>query len=1046
MILDSADRIWVFYQGQSAATCFNPETNQYKHYQYDSLKPNGFPNHFVSAAHFDSKGNFWLGFWGGGLAKFDTVTGNCKRYIFDKTRKNDPHNCPTSRIKSIIELKDGKLLIGFFETSKEDNSMPYIFDPVTETFNPYPFEEALTKCDPPLRNYSESALRIIHFINLDKRGNLWLGTYSGLFHYDTYNKVIKRISASPQEGKTLNLENTRSIAFDNNGLAWVSTTNSGMLVVDTATFKTTYAAFSPKVASSLSDDEIVAVRKDPNENIWILTGTGGFSIYSSLIEQFKLYQWEDMGLQFSNASQDVARVNQMLVVSDNKILASCSKGIIVFDHNKQQVTDSILQYFKSADPNKLDKNGNSIEDFKLLQDTLLYTSYGSPCVLYPGDRNATHLKREINAIYGMLFRHDKKMTEAYFITEFQRIGDNTIYKYNPSKTSLESFFVFPAGTTLSGRYSFVMNNGKWLLSGGPKGFHVFDPITKKYTSYGVHYPNHLFPDSTILSCTLDSKNRGWFCTSNGLFRYDFTNEKYENINQLAGIQNDETVCSAITDPDGIHWIILEKGIIRWDEKSGEHIRIDAELGLFSVKFLPSVAQLDEKGWIYCASTSGAFIFNPADIHTPKLNPELLIAGVLTTTDTLYYQSADIFLNSNPDFAYNRNSFSFDFYSNQIYAPHPHHYYYRLNSSDSIWQDNGTSSRIRLNNLSPGQYHLEVKLINAYNKESKIQHLQFEINKPFWLSWWFILLSLCFIGLLIYFYIKSRERKLLEQKKILEQKVEVRTAEVVEKAKEIHFQKDIIEEKNKQLTDSIQYAQKIQQSILPDPAEIKSDFPDHFILFRPKDIVSGDFYWHSHQEGSALFALVDCTGHGVPGGFMSMLGSGLLNQIVNEEKKLRPDIILNELRNRVIIALKQTNTESESRDGMDISLIRFIPQENKLQFAGAFNGIYKIRNGELTEIRGDKQPIGIYVGERKSFTVKETEILPGDSIYISTDGYADQFGGPKGKKFKSSNFEKLLVHVSGLAMNEQHREVEKTFLDWKGKLEQIDDISVIGIRF
>jgi serine phosphatase RsbU (regulator of sigma subunit) len=200
----------------------------------------------------------------------------------------------------------------------------------------------------------------------------------------------------------------------------------------------------------------------------------------------------------------------------------------------------------------------------------------------------------------------------------------------------------------------------------------------------------------------------------------------------------------------------------------------------------------------------------------------------------------------------------------------------------------------------------------------------------------------------------------EKQEILEAKIAERTAEVVAKAKEIEQQKDIIVEKNKELTDSIHYAQRIQQSILPQDKEIRNGLKDHFVYFKPKDIVSGDFYWYSEQKDSVLWAVVDCTGHGVPGGFMSMLGSGLLNQIVNEELKLEPNLVLDNLCERVIMALKQTGEYGESRDGMDIAFCRYIKKENKIQFAGANNGFYLVRNNELIELNPDKQPIGIHL--------------------------------------------------------------------------------------
>ncbi|MGL4598493.1 MAG: SpoIIE family protein phosphatase, partial [Bacteroidia bacterium] len=498
------------------------------------------------------------------------------------------------------------------------------------------------------------------------------------------------------------------------------------------------------------------------------------------------------------------------------------------------------------------------------------------------------------------------------------------------------------------------------------------------------------------------------------------------------------------------WVALPNALIRWDEQRKQVFRFDRELGMIPVKFIPSFPQMDDLGAIYMTTSNGVLTFNPASIQLPTAKPKLSISSIIIKSDTLNKEARTTFLAGKKNIAYNDNELSIDFYSNQIFTPLPNRFYYRFLKDDSAetntrWEDNGISNRVRLTNLSAGKYHLQVKMRNLYGVESNSINIRFVVEKPFWLRTWFIALCLIFVAFLIYLYIKKRERSLQEQKQLLEKKIAERTSEVVEKANEIHRQKDIIEEKNKELTDSIFYAQRIQLSILPDEKELRQNFPNHFVIFQPKDIVSGDFYWSSQQNDSILWAVVDSTGHGVPGGFMSMLGAGLLNQIVNEEHKLQPDLILNELRTRVIFALRQTGADGESRDGMDMSLCRYIVSKKKLQFAGAFNSVYFIRNGELQEFVGNKQPIGIYVGEQKPFTMQEIDVLPGDQFYITSDGFTDQFGGPRGKKFKSSNFEKMLVSIHALSMQEQKTHIEKTFQDWKGTLDQVDDICVFGVK-
>ncbi len=282
---------------------------------------------------------------------------------------------------------------------------------------------------------------------------------------------------------------------------------------------------------------------------------------------------------------------------------------------------------------------------------------------------------------------------------------------------------------------------------------------------------------------------------------------------------------------------------------------------------------------------------------------------------------------------------------------------------------------------------------------------------------------------------------------LEEKVKERTKEVV-------AQKEEIQQQQKEITDSILYAERIQRAVLPSDDYVKKILGEHFILFKPKDIVSGDFYWVAKIKKWLIIVAADCTGHGVPGGFMSMLGVAFLNEIVNNEEITQANYALNELRSYIIKSLQQTGKKGEAQDGMDIAFIAIDVNTNKMQFAGANNPLYMIRknantNGQtdiLEETKGDKMPIGIQIiADLPSFTNHEIQLTKGDTIYIFSDGYADQFGGPQGKKFKNKQFKQLLIDIHKKDMTEQNAIFNKTFEDWKGELEQVDDVLVMGIR-
>ena len=281
---------------------------------------------------------------------------------------------------------------------------------------------------------------------------------------------------------------------------------------------------------------------------------------------------------------------------------------------------------------------------------------------------------------------------------------------------------------------------------------------------------------------------------------------------------------------------------------------------------------------------------------------------------------------------------------------------------------------------------------------------------------------------------------------------------IEKARhaELHKAYFIIEEKNKEITDSINYAKRIQSGILPSENEVANNLGDCFVLYKPKDIVSGDFYWCENITSNSgkkltVVAAVDCTGHGVPGAFMSMLGNTLLNQTIKNADVNSPADVLNFLNHELPKNLKSSGEEATIRDGMDMSLCTIDFDTQKLFFAGANNPLWIIRKGgnenaELIEIKADKQPISAGNDmEKYPFTNKELSLLKGDTIYLFTDGYADQFGGPKGKKFKYNQLKELLLSIDNECMQDRKKTLNKTFEDWRGECEQVDDVLLIGIR-
>jgi serine phosphatase RsbU (regulator of sigma subunit) len=299
--------------------------------------------------------------------------------------------------------------------------------------------------------------------------------------------------------------------------------------------------------------------------------------------------------------------------------------------------------------------------------------------------------------------------------------------------------------------------------------------------------------------------------------------------------------------------------------------------------------------------------------------------------------------------------------------------------------------------------------------------------------------------------KSREvaqRRIIDQLKenaALKDKVNRELEDKVqERTFEIQAQKEHIEKQNKEIKYSFDYAKKIQNTVLPGDEVFETLFGEHFIFFKPRDIVSGDFYWISQNGKRIVLTAADCTGHGVPGSLMSMLGITMLHEIVNEKGVMNSDEILNQLRLSIARTLKQEGRIGEQKDGIDMALIIYDTQSRILQFSGANNPIYIVRNGEMLEYKGNNMPVAYYE-KMSDFTRYTIEMKKGDRVYMCTDGFPDQFGGPQGKKFKYKPFKDLLLEVHERPMEEQHRILSLIFDEWKGDLSQIDDVLVIGLR-
>ncbi|MCF8381384.1 MAG: SpoIIE family protein phosphatase [Bacteroidales bacterium] len=381
----------------------------------------------------------------------------------------------------------------------------------------------------------------------------------------------------------------------------------------------------------------------------------------------------------------------------------------------------------------------------------------------------------------------------------------------------------------------------------------------------------------------------------------------------------------------------------------------------------------------------------------------------------------------------RNSLSFFFaaYSGNDEAFQKYSYY--LEGYDKNWSDWLAETKKEYTNLPKGEYIFQVKSMDVYENESSIASYAFTILAPWYLKWWAFVAYFLIATALIYTIVILYTRQ-------LRQIIKDRTAEVVKK-------NEIITLKNRDIMDSIQYAKRIQSALLPAEDAILSKGLDGFILFLPRDIVSGDFYWISHRNELTITMVADCTGHGVPGAFLSMLGVAFLENIMRENTDFNAAQILDKLREHVIVALKQKGHEGEQKDGMDVALHIINWKDKIINFAGANNSLVLIRDNELQTIKADRMPIGIHERASVPFTNHIFEAQKGDVLYSFSDGFQDQFGGQNNKKFMLKRLKDLLLEIHQSPMQDQKEKLRKTFEDWMEPChcEQVDDILIIGVR-
>lgn len=505
----------------------------------------------------------------------------------------------------------------------------------------------------------------------------------------------------------------------------------------------------------------------------------------------------------------------------------------------------------------------------------------------------------------------------------------------------------------------------------------------------------------------------------------------------------------LKDASGRLWAILVHDNTHYEigffENNAQHFWNSIDFVRFSADIVHGL--FDDRGRsIWLGGPNGLMVYNP-DIKK-DYNPGFsCFLRQLTWSDSVLYSGIRLSKGQKinlPEIQYSSKEISFEAAATTFFDEEGTEFSFKLDGQDEEWTSWSTNNKKSYTNLKEGTYSLHIKARNIYGFESDIATYTFTILPPWYRTIWAYIIYIMIGIVLYYFSVKFANRRIRKQKEHLEEVVKERTAEIVEQKIEIEKQKEIVEEKNKDIMDSIRYAKRLQDAILPTSEYISSCFKESFVLFKPKDIVSGDFYWVHKVDHLVYFAVVDCTGHGVPGAFVSIVGNNGLNRAIKEFNLVDPAEILNKLTILVEDAFRQQGY-SEVRDGMDIALCCLDTQTGELTYSGANNPIYILSGEDLGEIKADKQPIG-HFEDRKPFTTHTVQLQPNDTVILFSDGFADQFGGPNGKKYKYTKMKAFLVEHSNEPLQQMGEQMKSEFENWSEGFDQIDDVCVMGIRY
>lgn len=961
----------------------------------------------------DSEKNLWFG-GSSGAYKYDTKNKSFRRYgKEDKLLDNF--------VTAILRDRKGQMWFG------TGNGKIFIYQ------NNFFIEQ---------ERISNLSSNHIYFLKEDREENIWFGfSADGAWKYtlaDARGNGEKLTQYTEKNG--LAGSEVRSFCQDQDGNYWFGTLGSGLTRFDGKQF------INFTVKNGLSSNLIWAIMQDREGNMWFGEyGTGAsklevlpYGIYKKENGLLNNFIWAVKEDRCGNIWTGFYQPGISVIINpydfkNHRILNYPTKASVFYfyldeENNIWAATGDGIEILRYDSVKKIIRNIARLDTLNgLASNHFRYIYKDKKQNVWVGtSRGAAFLKKDVNgnyrAVRNYIYRDNSKMDdylrtpENYDSAKAAQISNNYIYSIVEDDNS-DLWFATSAGVSK-----------------------LIDKKLFRNYNVGEGLANH-----DVRSVVKDGEGDLWFATGAGISRYEKKSDRFVSYTTKDGLSVDRLYFLEYDSTRNVLWIGSASGLDKFDiteyklrgnkifyhpASNHEFVEVETNTNAFC---------MDKKRNLWIGTIDGLINYYP-DYKRPKnaLEP-------LTHISSISIDRRDTLLKQNAVLPYELNNFTFYFTGISLSAPERVLYRYMIEGFDKNWSPAVHENTATYSNLPAGKYIFKVISCNndgVWNKEPL--KYSFTITPPWWQTSWFYLICILSTASCIWIFIKFREQSLEKEKEILEKKIKVRT-------KQLEEQKKIVEEKNKDITDSINYAKRIQQAKLPKKEEIYSALPNCFVLFKPKDIVSGDFYYFHKNNQTVFIASADCTGHGVPGALMSMIGSEKLDDAVSQSSSTSD--VLKLLNKGIKTSLKQSDNNESTRDGMDIAICSIDTENRILKYAGANRPLWIIRktpltNGEgmgLEEIKATKKAIGGFTEVNQCFDTQEIELNQGDTFYIFTDGYADTFSGRDDKKLTTKKFKQILLEIQHKTMPEQEKHLENFIEDWKAGKEQVDDILVIGVR-